>query len=177
MLYQRTTVCQLWDRRVMMWLTVIHQWWQPNVCQHRCMKTVMWLTVTYQWWLVSFHFSFSYIHYSFWFLHHYLELKVDCDISTHVAVRFSENLSDLEIEVLPHSKGSKANNAMCQTCTSTYREIESGACVWPALRYISYIFMCRQAYMCLNCIVSMFYLISWRYCCWSTSSWSTSSCS
>lgn len=76
-------------------------------------------------------FSFLFLFYTlfiFGFFINYLELKVDRAISTHVAVRFSESLSDLEIDMLPHSKNkSKTINTMSQTFTSTYREIESGA--------------------------------------------------
>lgn len=75
-------------------------------------------------------FSFLFLFYTLFIFGFFinLELKVDRAISTHVAVRFSESLSDLEIDMLPHSKNkSETIKTMPQTFTSTYREIESGA--------------------------------------------------
>ena len=100
------------------------------VCLRACVRAcvcvcVCDITITLPFWFL-FHTLFTFG------ILHFIEMRVD-RFSTPVTARFSECSLDLEIEpwpcdgnlMLPHPKGTKANDTMCQASAS-FPEVSGG---------------------------------------------------
>ena len=84
--------------------------------------------------------------------------KKDGHVSTLVAAQFSESheneaLPDDKDVLLPQPKEPKTISTLCQASKSTHRTMESG---WSSALEKIHLHVCGQAYMHVNCMVSMY---------------------